>query len=53
MKMERENRIKCDICGETFSSKKGLNIHNKIVHGISEEEEKELEEGTDKTLKHG
>ena len=50
--MERENRIKCGTCGETFSSKKGLNMHNKVVHGISEEEERELEEGPD-TQKHG
>jgi hypothetical protein len=51
--MENENRIKCGTCGETFSSRKELNAHNKIEHGISESEERELEEGTDKTQKHG
>jgi hypothetical protein len=34
--MKSENRVKCDMCGETFSSPQELNRHNLIEHEIGQ-----------------
>lgn len=36
--MEREDKIRCGICGKTFSSLEELNRHHRIEHETGEQE---------------